>query len=198
MAHVEKLAAEKRLHVGSASARRLRQNSIVPGTVYGHGEDPVAIAAPEEKIRSIIFSGHHVVELDLEGNVDQTLLKDVQWDVFGNNIIHFDLQRVSAKELIHVEVPVKTHGTAPGVVNGGILELPHHSLTVECNAINVPDAIEINIGELKIGATIHVSDLKLPEGVKVTIDPQEVVLHIVAPRVGGAEEEETEEVAAEV
>jgi len=182
MAYVEKLSAEPRQKTGSAAARRLRNMAFIPGNVYGHGEGSVSIAASQERIDAIVHGGHHIVELELDGKSEQTLLREVQWDAFGQHILHFDLQRVSAGEMIHLEVPIVTTGEAPGVVNGGMLDIPLHSVEIECPANSVPDNVTVNINSLKIGDAIAVRDLKLPEGVKVKANPDDTVVHVLSPK----------------
>ncbi|QDT39428.1 50S ribosomal protein L25 [Stratiformator vulcanicus] len=182
MSDAEHLSAEPRSKTGSIAARRLRQNAQIPGNVYGHGEGSVAIAAPRDRIDHLVHGGHHIVQLELEGETQQTLLREVQWDAFGQEVLHFDLQRVSSEEKIQLEVPVVTTGEAPGVVNGGLLDVPLHSLEIECPAGQVPDQITVNINQLKIGDGIQVRDLNLPEGVSTTANPDDTVVHVLSPK----------------
>ncbi|MEZ6067337.1 MAG: 50S ribosomal protein L25 [Planctomycetaceae bacterium] len=124
-----------------------------------------------------------MVDLKLDGNSETAAVSEVQWDTFRRYLIHADFMRVDANERVHVEVPVHLKGTAPGVVAGGILEQPLHTLSIECLAINIPKEILVKIGELEIGATIHVRELTdIPSGVTIQNDPDQVVLHIVEPR----------------
>jgi large subunit ribosomal protein L25 len=189
MAEDPKLVAEARPRLGSAECRRLRLQQRVPGVVYGHGEEPAAIAVSGDALAPIVFSGHKVVDLDLGGAVQKAILRDVQWDTFGTHLVHFDLQRVSADELITTEIAVETHGTAPGVLAGGILDIPLHTIRVECPAVEIPDRIVVNVNHLDIEQAILVRDLKLPEKVRVLNDEDEVVLHIIRPSVLPDEEE---------
>jgi large subunit ribosomal protein L25 len=123
----------------------------------------------------------------------------VQWDHLGKEVLHIDFERVSADERIHVSVPIELRGVAPGVTGGGVLDQPMHELAIECPAIAVPESIRVNVGELQLGAAIHVRDLHLPEGVTATGDPDAVVVHVTlkqtepeptaAPAAGAAEPE---------
>ena len=184
MAEDPKLTAEPRAKLGSAECRRLRQNQRVPGNVYGHGEAPAAIAVAEDVLTPIVLSGHNVVDLELGGATEKAILREIQWDTFGGRLVHFDLQRVSADERVTTEVAVETHGTSPGVLAGGILELPLHTLHVQCPAVKIPDRIVVKINHVELDQSIRVRDLQLPEDVKVLNDPDEVVLHVVRPSAG--------------
>lgn len=188
MAEDPKLSAERRAKLGSAECRRLRRNQRVPGNVYGHGEEPATIAVAEEALAPIVQSGHKVVDLVLGGGTEKAILREVQWDTFGTRLLHFDLQRVSADERVTTEVAVETHGTSPGVLGGGILEIPLHALRVQCPAIKIPDRIQVNINHVELDQSVRVRDLHLPEDVKVLNDPDEIVLHVVRPMAGPAEE----------
>lgn len=189
MAEDPKLVAQPRARLGSAECRRLRRDAKVPGNVYGHGETPVTIAVPAEALIPIVLSGHKVVDLELDGSSQKAMFREVQWDTFGSHLIHFDLQRVSADERVITEVAIETHGSSPGVVAGGILELPLHTIRIECPALQIPDRIEVNINHVELGDAIHVRDLKLASDITVLNDPDEIVLHVVQP---AAVEDESE------
>lgn len=189
MAEDPKLTAEPRAKLGSAECRRIRQQQRVPGNVYGHGEEPVTISVMEDSILPVVLSGHKVVDLELGGSSQKAMVREVQWDTFGTQLIHFDLQRVSADERVVTEIAIETHGTSPGVLSGGLLELPLHTLRIECPALQIPERIVVNINHLDIGGTVHVHELKVPAEVKVLNDPDEIVLHVVRPSAGSVEEE---------
>lgn len=176
-----KLSAEHRTELGSTACRRLRRGHRIPGNVYGHGEDPQPISVPAEAVMAVIHSGHKVVDLSFGSNSEKALVREVQWDTFGNDVLHVDLQRVSEGERVETEVPVETHGTAPGVVEGGILERPLHTISVECPALRIPEKFELNINGMTIGQSIHIRDLAVPEGVTILNDEDEVVLQISEP-----------------
>lgn len=181
MAEDPKLTAEPRTKLGTAECRRLRRDARVPGNVYGHGEEPAAIAVAADVLRPIVFSGHKVVDLELAGSTEKAILREVQWDTFGSHLMHFDLQRVSADERVTTEVAVETHGTSPGVLAGGILELLLHTLRVQCPAIKIPDRIGVNVNHVEIDHSVRVRDLQLPADVMVLNDEDDVVLHVVRP-----------------
>lgn len=193
MAEIVKLAVEPRQKLGTRESRRLRKRGYVPGNIYGHGGEPETIAVPEDVISPMVFAGHRIVELDQNGKSELAMLREVQWDLYGTSVIHFDLIRVDRNERVSLEVPVETRGISPGVLAGGHLELRLHSLTVECPAFAIPEHIVVRIGSLNIGDAVHVRDLDLGDGVDIQNDPDEVVLQVVQP----IEVPEEEEAAAE-
>ncbi len=182
MSNDPKVVCELRSNLGSSKSRQLRRAGRIPGNVYGHKQAPVAISVATDTLMPVIMSGHKAVDLELDGQVEKTIIKAVQWDVFGSEIHHFDLLRVDANERVTTTVPVVLKGTSPGAAGGGILEIPHHSITIECNAIAIPDNIIVKIADLQIGQAIHISDIEFPAGVVPKLPANEVVVHVVKPR----------------
>lgn len=182
MAVQVKLAVTKRTKLGSAESRRLRRKGLVPGNIYGHKQDPVPVAVPVEALRPLVYSGAHVVECELDGKTESTILREVQWDAMGDYIQHFDLLRIDPNERVSLEIPIELRGTAPGVLAGGILEQPLRHLHIQCLASQLVDSIVVRIGHLDIGGTIHVSDLELPPNVTTDNPPEAIVVHVVAAR----------------
>lgn len=180
MAKAARLVLEKRTQLGSAACRRLRAQGVIPGNIYGHGTEPLAVNASEEMLRPIIKSGTHVVDLDLAGETEKAIFREVQWDYLGSKIQHFDLVRVRRDERVRLELPIELKGTAPGALSGsGVLEQPLHTVEIECAADQIPDSIIARIGTLEIGHALHVRELDVPEGVKVVTAPDLVVVHVV-------------------
>ncbi|WP_437205993.1 50S ribosomal protein L25 [Planctomicrobium sp. SH664] len=192
MSTIVKIAGKTRSEKGTAAMRRLRAQGLVPANVYGHKQDAVAIAMDVDTVSSLVKSGARVIELDVDGKVETALVKDLQWDTFSLDVLHVDFVRVDSNERVRVDVPVQLRGTAPGVVAGGVLELPHHTVTVECLAVDVPDSLQVKIGHLNVGDYLHVRDLtELPAGVVVVNAPETILVHIAqpkaAPEVGAAD-----------
>lgn len=182
-----RLSVQPRTEVGTRGSRRLRRQGIVPANVYGHKQDPRAIQVPSDAIRGVLHKGARVVDLELEGKVEKALLSEVQWDTFSQHLIHVDFLRVDPNERVRVKVPVHTRGTAPGVLAGGILEMPHHEVTVECLAVQIPNEILVKVGDLQLGQYVHVKDLtEIPPGVTVVDSPETILIHIVQPRAEAA------------
>jgi len=181
MADSVELKADKRDGRGTRKARHLRKDGQVPGVVYGHKQGTISVALSAEELTRLIRHGTHVVDLHLDGGIEKALIRDLQWDHLGKEVLHVDFMRVSQDERIEVPVRIELKGIAPGVTGGGILDQPLHTLTVECLAIRIPDSIRVNINELQLGEAIHVKDLTLPEGVKALADPEAIVVHLTAP-----------------
>lgn len=198
MATITKLSASRREQTGTAASRRLRGQGLVPGNVYGHGQECIPVSVKAEDVRPIVASGAHVVDLDLEGKTETALIRDVQWDTFSTYIRHVDLLRVDANERVRMTVPVQLKGTAIGVVAGGLLEQPLHSLHIECPAIQIPDFIPIKVAALEIGQAVHVRELAdIPEGVRILDAPDAVIVQVVKPGVVEAPASEGEAGPAE-
>jgi large subunit ribosomal protein L25 len=183
MAETVQLKVEKREGRGTRKARHLRKTGQVPGVVYGHKQETISVSLSAEELARVIRQGAHVVDLSLDSGLEKALIRDLQWDHLGKDLLHIDFERVSADERIQVPVRIELRGIAPGVTGGGILDQPLHTLTVECLAIAIPDSIRVNINELQLDGAIHVKDLTLPEGVKAIADPDAIVVHITAPAV---------------
>lgn len=166
---------------GSMAARRLRREGHVPAVIYGHKEETVAVTLPLIELQKAIRQGVRVVDLKTDGKTEKALIKEVQWDHLGKDLLHIDFARVAVDERVVVTVRIELRGIAPGTAHGGVLDQPLHSLSVECLAISLPDSIRVNIGELDVGGVIHVKDLVLPEGVKAMVDPEAIVVHITTP-----------------
>jgi len=182
MSKEAKLVVEPRAELGSAACRRLRKRGLVPGNVYGHDADALAVVVSSEVLTSVIKSGSRVVDLEVSGKHNKAVIRDVQWDVFGRFIEHFDLLRVDPNERVNISVPIELKGTAPGSLAGGILEQPMHALLIDCLAYQIPDVIQVRVGALNIGQMIHVRDLELPEGCHPHAQPDAIVVHVVRVR----------------
>ena len=194
------LVVEPRTQLGSLEARRLRRSGRVPGNMYGHGQDPVALVANEEDITNIVAHKVRIINVTLNGKVDKCMLHEVQWDTFGNYLKHFDVLRIDPNERVTVEVPVVTRGNAPGMMRGGVMEHGLRHLTVRCLAYQVPDSLEAKIGHLDIDQILHVREIEVPEGMEILNNPEAIVIKIghvdaakaaaaAAPAEGGAQPE---------
>ena len=181
MADSVTLATQKREPNGSVGARRLRQRGLIPAVLYGHKEETVALAIAQDEFATILRHHTRVVDLENAGQKEKALIREVQWDHLGHDVLHVDFARVGADERIKIDVRVELRGIAPGVTGGGVLDQPLHTLHIECPAISVPESIRVNIGELQIGQAIHVRELHLPEGVTASNDPDAIVVHVTAP-----------------
>ena len=187
MAREQTLVAEKRTKTGTSECRRLRRAGQIPGNLYGHGQDPVMFSVSADALNSLVQSGTRVLDLQLNGDTETTMFRELQWDTFGMHILHFDLLRIDAQERVTVEVPLELKGISPGVIAGGRLDHHTRSLSLECPAFQIPESIPVRISSLEIGDAIHVSELDIPERFEVHNLPESVVVQVLAPV---AEEEE--------
>ncbi len=180
MAQVEVLKAQIRESRGKRNARRMRDAGEVPGVLYGHGQESVSLTLPADKLAAAIRHGHRL--LQLEGGLnEQCLIRELQWNVWGTQVLHVDLTRVFADERVTLEVPIELHGESPGIKVGGVLTHVLVAVQVECPAVSVPEKLEININHLEVGQELKVSDLKVPQDVKVLAEPDEIVVHCHVP-----------------
>ena len=193
MAEVFVLEVEERTKSGTNAAKQIRKKGLVPAVMYGHGEETAVLSVHGDALYKAIRHGVRIFDVKHKGATQKTLLRDVQWDPLGHDILHADFYRVRADEKITLDVKVELKGTAPGVTGGGVLVQQIHSLHVECLIMNIPESIRVNIGELQLDQAIHVREIPLPEGVTVKNDPEAIVVQIakkieevVAPAVPGA------------
>ncbi len=178
MAEAVVFKMQNRQERGSRNARRLRRKGMVPAVLYGHGEATLSLMLPTDELTRAVRHGVRVVDLQVGGKTEKALIRDLQWDPLGHDILHADFARVSLDERITVEVRIELRGTAAGVTAGGVLDQPLHNLLVECLAISIPESIRVAINELQIDQSIKVRDLHMPEGVVCKSDPDAIVVQI--------------------
>lgn len=181
---------ELRTKTGTGANRRLRNADMVPGVVYGKGFDPISVTVPARDLQNAISGAggqNNLITLIGGGSLDQNIaiVVDLQRDPVKRTIKHVDLHRINPSEKIRVTVPVVIKGTAVGVKEGGLLDLAHHELHIECLPGNIPDNIVIDVTDLKIAHSIHVNEITLPEGVAILDQPKIPVVSIL----GRAKEE---------
>ena len=178
---VETRDPAKNKGTGSRVSRRLRAAGRIPAVIYGHKQAVVPISLAALDVRSMIAAATHLAELDLGGQTETVLIREVQWDHLGREILHVDFARVNKEELIETEVALEYKGDAVGVGEGGLLEAVVRTLTIKCPAGSIPDSIKVDVTDLKLNQGIHVRELTVPQGVVVEADPDLLLVHIVAP-----------------
>ena len=181
MAVTGKLTVTRRTQHGSRECRRLRDQGLIPGNVYGHKQAAVPLSVPGAELAHLIRAGARVLDIDIEGQVEKVLFREIQWDYLGKELLHVDLLRVDPNEKLTVEVKVELKGTAPGALGGGVLDHTLRTLTVECLAIQIPDSIVVKISTLEIGHAIHVRELEVPPNTKILNNPDAVVVRVAQP-----------------
>ena len=188
------IKVKKRSEVGKRRNRRLRESGQIPAVLYGHGKEVISLSVPAEEIAAAVRQGTKIV--DLRGAAkDKVLIRELQWDAFGIDVLHADFTRVSATEEVQVTVQLELRGEAPGVKEGGVLEHLVHEIEIRCPVMSIPDKLELNVNSLNLGDSLHVSDVELPSGAILITDPQRLAAQCVQPV---AAEEEVEAPAAEV
>jgi len=178
----ENLNVKRREKLGGSNNRRLRRLGQVPAVLYGHGEASVPLAIDSTALMGVIRHGGKLVKL--AGDLSEgAFIKAVQWDVYGKDLIHVDLLRVSETERVRTTVTIELKGTAAGLGEGGIIEFVVHELDIECPAAAVPEKLIINVSGLHLNQAIHAREVTLPEGATVLDDEDLVIVHCIAPHV---------------
>lgn len=181
------LPAETRERAGKGASRDLRRNGRVPAVIYGGNEEPLAIHVEEKLLIRQLGTGHFlnsIVEIELGGKTLRTLPKDVAFHPVSDRPLHADFLRLSANATVHVDVPVvfTNEAASPGLKRGGVLNIVRHELELVCEADKIPDDIAIDVTGLEVGASIHISHVNLPAGVKSAITDRDfTIATIVAP-----------------
>ncbi|MET4665445.1 50S ribosomal protein L25/general stress protein Ctc [Sphingomonas sp. PvP056] len=198
------LAAETREQVGKGASRLLRREGRVPAVIYGNKQEPLSIHVEEKALMRLLNTGHFmnsVVMVGAGGQQVRTLPKDVTFDVVTERPVHVDFLRIGAHSTVTVAVPVvfTDEDDAPGIKrDGGVLNVTRHEIEVVCDAAEIPGEITISLAGLEVGASIHISDVKLPNGVEPSIaDRDFAIATIVPPTVPTAADEELEAAVAE-
>ena len=195
------LTATPRPPQGTSTARRLRNEGKVPGVVYGLGGDPVTLTVEWRELRAALVTEqglNAVIHLEVEGERTPTLVKEIQRHPVRRNVLHVDFIRVDLNKPVDVEVPIHLEGEAEAVSReGGVIDQTLTSLLVHCKPSDIPAGLTIDISDLEIGSSKHVSDLTLPDGVTTTIDPEETVVTASFQVVEIPEPAEGEEVEGE-
>jgi large subunit ribosomal protein L25 len=169
------ITAQPRDGLGSRKVKRLRDQGLIPGVVYGHKEAVVPVTLPKKELTNHISRGAHVFDLSLDGKSEKVLLKDVQFDHLGLEILHVDFARVSLDERVEVTVPLELKGTPKGEAEGGVLQQIVNEVEIECLVTDIPDNIVHNVSDMAIDDVVHIKDLKLPTGAKALQDEDLIV-----------------------
>lgn len=177
------LAGSVRTEFKKSANGQLRRAGKVPGVLYAKSIQPIAVTVLENSINPLVFTSEtHVINLKLDNNQEfDCVLKDIQFDPVTDRVIHFDLHGITSGEKIEIEVPVTFKGSAIGVRDGGLLQTLLHKVTLSCLPNEIPEHIEIDITDLKMGQSIHVSDLNVAN-VEFQHAPETVVVTVSHPR----------------
>lgn len=203
MSEVLKLAAEPRERAGKGASRAIRRSGRVPAVIYGAGSAATPIHLEEKILVRQLSTGffmNSIVEIDVDGVITRTLPRDVQFHPVSDRPIHVDFFRLSGDEKITVNVPVHfvDEEKSPGMKRGAVLNIVRHEVSVDCAPSAIPDQLEISLEGLDVGASIHISAVKLPKGVEPHIlDRDFTIATMVAPSALKSEKSEAETAAEE-
>ena len=168
------LNASARSENGKGAARKIRMAGNIPAVIYGHGRQPMSLtinARETDRLLKGIATGATVIELNIDGAVSKTLIREVQRHPYKKQIMHIDFQELVVGETISMYCPIMIIGIPDGVRNeGGILDQVMHQLHIAVDPSSIPNHIDVDVGHLKVGKSIHVADLVLPAGVKILDD----------------------------
>jgi len=170
------LKAEIRERTGSASAAKVRKQGRIPAVVYGHKKKSVAISLDAHNLVEALHRGHRLMDVQMGKKKQKMIVKDLQYDYLGRDIIHVDLMRVDVTETIKVTVPIELKGEARGTHEGGIIEEHTDHLELECKVTDIPENILVWVKEVGVGDTLHAGDIELPDGVKLVSDPSTLLV----------------------
>jgi large subunit ribosomal protein L25 len=190
------LPAEARDRAGKGASRALRRDGRVPAVVYGQNKDALSIHVEEKLLTKMLHTGHFmnsVVMIDVGGKPTRTLPKAVDFHPVTSRPIHVDFLRISEHTKVNVAVPMRfdNEEASPGLKRGGVLNVVVHELEIVCDAASIPGEIHISLDGLEIGDSIHISNVKLPDGVQPANQEEDfTVATIVAPSAMKSEEEE--------
>lgn len=173
-----RIAAEPRTEFGKGPARRERRAGRVPAVLYGHGSEPRHVSLPGHDVLLALRTANVLIRLEgLPGGSQLALPKAVQRDAIRGSVEHVDLIMVRHGEKVTVEVPINVTGE---VAPDGLLDQQLVQISVEAEATNIPPGIEVDVEGMAIGASVHAGDLTLPRGVTLAVEPDILVLHVIA------------------
>jgi large subunit ribosomal protein L25 len=201
MADVIAIKATARPKSGKGAARTVRREGKIPGVIYGEKKEPEPIALDFNELWKLSQKGRFlstVFEIDLGGKKSRVLPREVQFDPVKDFPIHVDFQRVGASSRVRVSVPMRfiNEGASPGLKRGGVLNIVRHEVEVTCPPDRIPDFFEFDLTGLEIGRSIHISAVKMPEGVRPTILNRDFTIATIAGKKAEEEARPAEAAAA--
>jgi large subunit ribosomal protein L25 len=194
---VTELKAQKRQVGNHSTLTALRDKGQIPAVVYGSDAGNQPIAVDEAQFMQVFRQqgSNQVIKLNVEGTSYNVMLKDIQSDPIKNRVLHLDFNQINMNEKIDTMVPIVLEGEAEGVKDGGVLQQMLREINIRCLPNEIPDNITVNVQALKIGDSVTVSDLSIPNGMEANHQGEEVVLNIVLPKTEPVDEEKTAEQA---
>src|ERR1700743_3214458 len=193
MATVKELKGTTRPSGGKGAARAERRAGRVPGVIYGDNQPPVTISVNDGQLRQRILAGRFlttIYDIDLDGKKHRVIPRDFYLDPVRDFPIHVDFMRLGEGATIRTSGPLHAEraGSAPGVNDGSTVNIVTHTIDLECGVESIPQYLEADVGELEIGHSLHLSNIKLPTGVRA-LTPENATLVTIVPPSGYGEEQ---------
>ncbi|HHT9119631.1 MAG TPA: 50S ribosomal protein L25 [Candidatus Hypogeohydataceae bacterium YC41] len=173
------LEALPRTILGSRASRRLRREEKVPAVLYGLNRDNIPLFVGEKALKEVLRSGSKIINLHWDNQEVVSLIKDLQYDAMGREILHADFVRIARDKLIELKVPLELRGTPKGVEEGGVLEQTLREVLVECLPAAIPDKISVDVSGLTLETALTLKDISLPTGVKIAHENLDIAVAIV-------------------
>ncbi len=198
MSDITTISAEQRERVGKGSARAARRAGLVPAVIYGDKKEPLGINMSSREITKIVHQPGifgRLLDIEVGGKKSTVLTRDIQFHPVSDNILNMDFLRVSGSAMVAVGVPVEfiNEDSCPALKIGGVLNVVRHEIELNCPATAIPEKIIIDLDDLKIGDSIHISAIELPEGVKPTITDRDFTIATLQSPGGGVKNEDEDE-----
>jgi large subunit ribosomal protein L25 len=195
MSDITTISASERERVGKGSARAARRAGLVPAVIYGDKKDPVGITMESREVTKIVHQPGiygRLLEIDVAGTKSTVLARDIQFHPVSDNIMHMDFLRVSQSAMVAVAVAVEfiNEDKCPGIKVGGVLNVVRYEVELNCPATAIPEKITIDLEGVKIGDSIHISAIPLPDGVTPTITDRDFTVATLASPGGGVKNED--------
>ena len=194
MSDIISFTAEKRERAGKGVARALRREGLVPAVIYGDNKDPEGISLSRKDFTKLYNTGRlmsTLLDIEVDGKKTRVLTRDLQLHPVRDDIMHADFLRLSKGTKIAVEVKVVflNEDTCPGLKTGGVLNVVRYSVELNCPADSIPDSIEVDLAEVNMGDSVHISDITLPDGVVPVISDRDFTIATIAVPAGGASDD---------
>ena len=197
MSHDTTISAEQRERVGKGSARAVRRAGRVPAVIYGDKKEPIGITLESREITRIVHQPGiygRLLNIEVSGNKNTVLTRDIQFHPVTDNVLHLDFLRVSgtAKVAVAIAVEFINEDECPGIKVGGVLNVVRYEVELLCPATTIPEKITVDLQGLKIGDSVHISTIELPNGVTPTITDRDFTIATIASPGGGVKNEDDE------
>lgn len=202
MTEITEIKAAPRLEMTKSALKAMRRGGSIPGIIYGGQKPNEQVVLEYKRIWQLMQSGHFfstIYMIEVDGKKERVIPRDVQVDPVRDFPMHVDFLRVSKTSRIDVEVPVRfiNEGASPGLKRGAVLNIVRHEIELSCPADAIPEAIEVDLTGTDLGDSIHISAVKLPQGITPTITDRDFTIATIAGTSAGGSEESAAEAAAE-